>query len=137
LFFLNTALLRLHIIKHGVEFLGDIFAGNDTVSMGESNYEEVTDLDDHGGSAERRGWMPDLRLVSSPGRPSPMPAAHDVFQPLPDDCWRLRSLRLFRCPGNDTRVPVTRARHPDAGKWHCIISPVLLATITSQWENRK
>jgi hypothetical protein len=110
LFFLNTALLRLHIIKHGVEFLGDIFAGNDTVSMGESNYEEVIDLDDNGDSAERRGWMPDMRLVSSPGRPSPMPACRDVFQPLPDDCWRLRSLRLFRRPGNDTRVPVTRAR---------------------------
>jgi len=136
LFFLNTALLRLHIIKRGVEFLGDTFAGNDTVSMGESNNEELTDLDDHGGSAERRGWMPDLRLVSSPGCPSPMPAGRDVFQPLPDS-RRLRSLRLFLCPGNDNRAPVTRARHPEAGKWQCMIYPALLATITSQWENRK
>lgn len=134
--FLKTALLRLHIIKRGVEFLGDTFAGNDTVSMGESNNEEVTDLDDHGGSAERRGWMPDLRLVSSPGPPISMPAGRDVFHPLPDS-WRLRSLRLFRCPGNDNRALAARARHPDAGKGHCMNNPALLATITSQWENRK
>jgi hypothetical protein len=84
LVFLKTTLLRLHIIKHGVEFLGDIFAGNETVSMGESNNEEVVDFNDFGGSAERYGWMPDLRLVSSPGCSSAMPADNDVFQPLLD-----------------------------------------------------
>ena len=127
----------MHIIKRGVEFLGETFTGNDTVSMGESNNEEVTDLDDHGGFAERRGWMPDLRLVSSPGTPISMPAARDVFQLLPDDSWRLRSLRLFRCPGNDNRTLAPRARHSDAGKGYCMNNPALLATIMFQWENRK
>jgi hypothetical protein len=82
--FLKTTVLRLHIIKRGVEFLGDIFAGNDTVSMGESKNEEVVDFNDHGGSAEWRGWMPDMRLVSSPGCSTAMPADSDVFQPLFD-----------------------------------------------------
>jgi hypothetical protein len=82
LVFLKTGMLRLHIIKHGVEFLGDKYAGNDTVSMGESNNEEVADLNDHGGFAERCGWMPDLRLVSSPDSATAMPADSDVLQPL-------------------------------------------------------
>jgi hypothetical protein len=82
--FLKTAMLRLHIIKRGVEFLGDRFACNDTVSMGESNNEEVADLNNHGGFAEWCGWMPDLRLVSSPDSATAMPADSDVLQPLCD-----------------------------------------------------
>ncbi|MGD0383561.1 MAG: hypothetical protein ABSA77_08580 [Thermoguttaceae bacterium] len=60
--------MRLHIIKRGVEFLGETFAGNDTVSMGESKNEEVTDLNVCGDFVERSGRMPDRRLVAPTGR---------------------------------------------------------------------
>jgi len=76
--------LRLHIIKCGVEFLGETFTGNDTVSMGESNNEEVTDLNVRGDFVERSGRMPNRRLVAQAGLPIAMSADGDLFQPLHD-----------------------------------------------------
>ncbi len=83
-------MLRLHIIQRGVEFQGKNLAGNDTVSMGESRNEEVTDLNEHGGFAEHGERLPDMRLVSAAGRAA-MPADNDVFEPCLE-CQRLRSL---------------------------------------------
>ena len=76
--------MRLHIIKRGVEFLGETFAGDDTVSMGESKNEEVTDLNVRGDFVERSGRMPNRRLVAQAGLPIAMSADGDVFHPLHD-----------------------------------------------------
>lgn len=65
--FLKTAVLRLHIIKRGVEFLGETSANNDTISMGESRNEEVADFNDRGDNVDRSGRMPDCRLVAQAG----------------------------------------------------------------------
>ena len=101
--------MRLHIIKRGVEFLGDPFAVNNTVSMGESKYEEVAVPSGHGDCAERRGRLQDLRLVSAADSPTPVPAGRDVLQPLLG-AERLRSLWLFGCcPDNDSRALELRA----------------------------
>jgi hypothetical protein len=80
-------MLRLHIMELGVEFLGDNYAGKDNVSMGESNNEEIANSNDNGGSAERNGWMSDMRLVSPSGSTA-MSTVGNVCQPLLD-CQRM------------------------------------------------
>jgi hypothetical protein len=71
--------LRLHIIKLGVEFLGDQLAANDTVSMGESKYEEIAVHSGHCDYAERRDGLQDLRLVQASGAAASMSACRDVL----------------------------------------------------------
>jgi len=58
-------------------------SGNDTVSMGESKNEEVTDFNDFGDATGQCRGMRHLRLVASRSGLPTMPAGGDVFQSLP------------------------------------------------------
>jgi hypothetical protein len=111
LFFLNTGALRLHIIKRGVEFLGNPLTGNDTVSMGESEYEEIAVCSGHCDYAERRDGVQDMRLVQASDRAGAVSTHRDVLESL-RYAERLRSLRMFGQRSDDDRralVPLARS----------------------------